>query len=56
MILHLEDFYSFSVALQQGNAQNFLAEMKAHEQEIEQFDIEDDDEAIIIYHVTCQYE
>ncbi|MFJ8064834.1 DUF1836 domain-containing protein [Psychrobacillus sp. NPDC096426] len=38
----LENFYSYSIALQQGNAQNFLEEIKAHEQEIEQFDINGD--------------
>lgn len=38
----LEDFYSHSVALQEENARSFLKEMKAHENEIEQFEIDED--------------
>ena len=39
---NLEDFYSYSVALQQSNAQSFLEEMKAHEKEIDQFDMDEE--------------
>ncbi|WP_144513175.1 DUF1836 domain-containing protein [Bacillus sp. FJAT-22090] len=38
----LEEFYSYSVALQQENAQTFLEEMKTHENEIEQFEVDEE--------------
>lgn len=38
----LEDFYSHSVDLQQENAQKFLEEIKAHENDVEQFNVDED--------------
>lgn len=39
---NLEDFYKHSVALQQANAKSFFTEMQAHEQEIDEIEMEED--------------
>jgi hypothetical protein len=45
---HLEDFYSAWVVLQQKNAQNFLEEMRGHEDEIDQLGVDEDLKHILL--------
>lgn len=45
---HLEDFYSAWVVLQQKNAEDFLEEMRGHEDEIDQLGVEEDLKHILL--------